>query len=69
MEATLKVKLSIKNFKILKGVDLAELCITSSAEAQINESEETIVETTKAEGKKCPVCWKISKEPCSRHKD
>ncbi len=69
LEATLKVKLSKKNFEILEGVDLAELCITSSAEAQINESEETIVETTKAAGKKCPVCWKISKEPCSRHKD
>jgi len=25
------------------------------------------VETSKAEGEKCPVCWKISKEKCKRH--
>ena len=25
------------------------------------------VKTTKAEGKKCPVCWKINVEPCERH--
>ena len=28
---------------------------------------EVIVETKKAEGDKCPVCWKISKNRCKRH--
>jgi len=26
------------------------------------------VETIKATGEKCPVCWKISRTPCERHK-
>ena len=25
------------------------------------------VETIKATGKKCKVCWKISEKPCERH--
>ena len=29
--------------------------------------EEISVETFKAEGKKCNVCWKIFKEKCDRH--
>ena len=32
------------------------------------DSEEIKVITKKAAGDKCPVCWKISKKPCSRHK-
>ena len=32
----------------------------------INEGDKIKVETTKAEGEKCPVCWKINKEPCER---
>ena len=29
--------------------------------------EEIVVETFKAEGKKCNVCWKITKGKCERH--
>ena len=25
------------------------------------------INTIKAKGSKCPVCWKISEEPCPRH--
>ena len=32
-----------------------------------NLKEEVLVETTKAEGEKCKVCWKISKAKCERH--
>ena len=27
----------------------------------------TKVNTSKAEGQKCPVCWKINKNGCERH--
>ena len=29
--------------------------------------DEILVETKKAEGNKCPICWKISASPCKRH--
>ena len=32
-----------------------------------NLSEEINVETSKAEGNKCNVCWKIRKNKCERH--
>ena len=31
------------------------------------KNDEISVTTTKAKGTKCPVCWKISIEPCIRH--
>jgi len=43
------------------------LCITSKAELNFLDKEEINVITTKAEGKKCPVCWKINIESCTRH--
>ena len=53
--------------KLLKGIDLSELCITSSVDIIVKESDVTIAETSKAKGNKCPVCWKISEKPCIRH--
>ena len=53
--------------KFVQGIDLAELCITSSAEIDKNFSKETTVQTVKLEGIKCPVCWKIFSEKCPRH--
>ena len=32
-----------------------------------DDGEEIIVETKKAEGEKCSVCWKIKKDKCERH--
>ena len=56
--------------QLSKGVDFSELCITSGAKIEkINEKypEEIIVETIKAEGQKCPICWKINTKLCERH--
>jgi isoleucyl-tRNA synthetase len=67
LEASLKINLDKKLNDISKDVDFSELCITSSAEVSYFENFETKVQTTKAEGLKCPVCWKLSTDPCSRH--
>jgi isoleucyl-tRNA synthetase len=66
LEASLKINLDKKFSEISKDVDFSELCITSSAEASYLENSETKVQTTKAEGSKCQVCWKITKYACSR---
>jgi len=68
LEALLKIRLNKDNFEITKNIDLSELCITSSVQIEKTEQDEVLVETEKAKGNKCPVCWKISKEPCVRHK-
>ena len=67
LEALLKIKLNKENFEITKNIDLAELCITSSAQIEKTEQNEVLVETEKAKGNKCSVCWKISLQPCERH--
>ena len=68
LEAALIVKLNNENQKFLKNIDLSELCITSSVKIESIDTNEIIVETNKALGEKCPVCWKISITPCERHK-
>ena len=69
LEANVKIKLDKKYFKLASQHDFSEICITSSAEVILNENlkEGVEVETLKAEGEKCPVCWKISQEKCKRH--
>ena len=70
LEANLKIFLNDKLIELSKGTDFSELCITSVANIEkINkkDSEEIVIETTKAEGKKWPVCWKINVKPCERH--
>ena len=66
LEASLKIDLDKKLNDISKDVDFSELCITSSAKVSYFENTETKVQTTKAEGSKCQVCWKITKDACSR---
>ncbi len=68
LEAALIVKLNNEKQKFLKNIDLSELCITSSVKIENGDTNEVIVETMKATGEKCPVCWKISSTPCERHK-
>ena len=58
-----KETLKIKEEKI----DLSELCITSFATVNESKNDEITVETKKADGEKCPVCWKVSTSPCTRH--
>ena len=66
LEASLKINLDKKLNEISKDVDFSELCITSSAEVLYLDNSETKVQTTKAEGSKCQVCWKITKDTCAR---
>ena len=40
-------------FELLKNLDLAEYFITSKAEKILSENDETIIEVSKAVGKKC----------------
>jgi isoleucyl-tRNA synthetase len=67
LEANLIINLDKGLLEISKNIDFSELCITSSAIVQKSNTEEVMIETIKAEGDKCPVCWKISKEKCTRH--
>ena len=69
LEASLIVKMNKENIKKIEGIDLSELCITSSVEITDTDSEEIKVITKKATGDKCPICWKISEKPCERHKN
>ena len=67
LEANLVINLNKELFELTKDVDFSELCITSGAKIQANESSVVSAEAHKANGDKCPVCWKISKEKCERH--
>jgi isoleucyl-tRNA synthetase len=67
LEANLIINLNEKLFKITENVDFAELCITSCAKVEKSNLEEITVITQKAEGNKCPICWKINKKRCERH--
>jgi isoleucyl-tRNA synthetase len=67
LEASLTISLNENLFKLIDNVDFAELCITSSVKIEKNNLKEVKATTEKAEGNKCPVCWKINKEECKRH--
>jgi len=67
LEAKVKIKMNKNQKEIIKNIDLAELLITSSVEIEEIDSDEMTIETIKAEGIKCPVCWKVSLKPCQRH--
>jgi len=66
LEADVKLIVDNKKFELLKNVDLAEYLITSKAEKILSDSEEIKVEVHKAKGDKCPRCWKILENKCSR---
>jgi isoleucyl-tRNA synthetase len=67
LEAEIKINLNNKLADLTKNTDFSELCITSKANIIFNEKSEIKVDTFKAKGSKCSVCWKISEEPCIRH--
>jgi isoleucyl-tRNA synthetase len=67
LEANLIIGLNEKLFKITENTDFSELCITSNVKVEKIATEEVNVVTTKAEGEKCSVCWKINKNACKRH--
>ena len=69
LEANIEIELDEENYNLGKNYDFSEICITSSAKiVNTKKKENTIkVNTVKAEGQKCPVCWKINKNGCERH--
>ena len=66
LEASLKINLDEKLSEITHHVDFSELCITSNAEVFYSKNSEISVQTNKAKGLKCSVCWKITEFACSR---
>ena len=68
LEANIEIELDEENFNLGKNYDFSEICITSSAKIIKSKKENSIkVNTVKAEGQKCPVCWKINKNGCERN--
>ena len=67
LEANLTININNEQSNFIENIDLAELCITSEVNIIKTNDKEIKVETIKAEGKKCPICWKISKDRCQRH--
>ena len=69
LEASVKVKLDNNYYNLANKYDFSEICITSGAEIFLDKKskEEIEVETFKAEGEKCNVCWKIRKDKCEKH--
>ncbi len=69
LEASIKIKLNKELYNLAKNFDFAEICITSNAKLILDEKikEGIEVETIKATGEKCKVCWKISEKKCERH--
>ena len=66
LESSLEIELDQKLFNLFKEINFAELCIASSANIKVSSEKEIKVTTSKAIGKKCPICWKISEEGCQR---
>jgi isoleucyl-tRNA synthetase len=66
LEAEINIQLNNNYKKIITDIDLSELCITSKAKIIYNDSEDIVVNTQKASGDKCPVCWKIRIDRCAR---
>jgi Isoleucyl-tRNA synthetase len=60
LEANIKIKLKQDLFELSKKFDLAEICITSGAQIELNnaQEDEIKVKTSKAKGKKCKICGK-----------
>jgi len=69
LEANIEIELDEENYNLGKNYDFSEICITSSAKiTKTKEKQNSIkVNTVKAEGQKCPVCWKINKNGCERY--
>ena len=67
LEADLTISTDEENFNLLEGLDLAEYFITSKAVKQKTDKKgDPKIEVKKAEGSKCPRCWKILETKCDR---
>jgi isoleucyl-tRNA synthetase len=67
LEAELKITTNKEDYDLLEGLDLAEYFITSKAEKiKKNDLKELKIEVKKTTGTKCPRCWKILENKCTR---
>ena len=70
LEAEIKLTVNSKDFDLLDSLDLAEYFITSKAQKIKKENQKQImIDVKKASGTKCPRCWKILENKCSRCND
>jgi isoleucyl-tRNA synthetase len=67
LEASINIKLNDKDYELFNDIDFSEICITSEAIIEKSFSKDNVIVTKKAEGTKCPVCWKINRNGCKRH--
>ena len=69
LETAIDIKLNKELYDLAKKYDFSEICITSMANVMLDEKikDQIDVKTSKAKGKKCNVCWKISETECERH--
>tara|TARA_B110001452_G_scaffold240709_1_gene222447 strand:+ start:510 stop:3251 length:2742 start_codon:yes stop_codon:yes gene_type:complete len=68
LEAQIEIHTNTENYKLMEGLDLAEYFITSKAVKQKNrdDKDQTKISVKKAEGNKCPRCWKVINDKCVR---
>ena len=69
LETAIDIRLTKDLYDIAKKYDFSEICITSLANTILDDNAKNNIEvkTSKAKGKKCPVCWKITEAECERH--
>ena len=69
LEADIQIKLKNNFYDLAKKNDFSEICITSLATVIQDDNMDNDIQVIckKAEGNKCPVCWKISKTICEKH--
>ena len=77
LEADIQVYLGEEYLRVCKDVNLPEYFITSKAEVKpmandnslfkIDNVDNVRVMVKKAQGEKCPRCWKILQSPCERN--
>ena len=69
LEANIDLKLNNELFNKFNKFDFEELLIVSKVVVTKDNkiSEDLVVNSSKANGKKCPVCWKIRENNCERH--
>ena len=66
LEADILIHANEKKFNLLEGLDLEEYFITSRAKKIKDISSELKIIVKKANGSKCPRCWKILENKCTR---
>ena len=61
------MQLVLRSITTTLGNFWEELATLSNNAISTEKEFDIKIDTKKAKGEKCPVCWKISQEPCERH--